>query len=80
MSSMSGRSNASREGRVIHKGLLRQYKAWLQGQEDRRNGKGCLSANGKYLDGWYNPGQSVPDFFTINELVAYRQVLSNSQQ
>ena len=77
---MSGRSNASREGRVIHKSLMRKYKVWLQGQEDRRNGKGCLSANGTYLDGWYNPDQSVPDFFTIDELVAYRRALSQQQR
>jgi hypothetical protein len=73
---MNGRSNRFREGRVIDEGLLQQYKRWLQGQEDKRNGKGCLSANGKYLDGYYNPNQSVPDFLTLAETLAYHRAIA----
>jgi len=73
---MNGRSNRFREGRAIDKGLLQQYKRWLQGQEDRRNGNGCLSANGKYLDGWYNPTHVIPDFLTPAETCAYHRALA----
>ena len=76
---MQGRSNRFREGRAIVKGLMQWYETWLQGQEDRRNGKPCSSANGKYLDGWYNPDQVVPDFLTLDETIAYRRALRQQQ-
>lgn len=76
---MQGRSNRFREGRAIDKGLMQQYETWLQGQEDRRNDKPCSSANGKYLDGWYNPDQFVPDFLTLAETCAYHQALERRE-
>lgn len=77
---MSGRSKASRDGRVLHPALRRRYENWLQGQEDRRSGRGCLSTNGTYLDGWYNPKQDVPDFLTPQEAYAYRRAIRETQQ
>ena len=33
----------------------RKHALYVDGQTDRKNGKGCLSANGAYLNGWYAP-------------------------
>ncbi len=41
-----------------------KYRRWLQGQSDRLAGKPCSSANGNYLDGWYAPDATIPDYFT----------------
>jgi len=32
------------------------------GQQARKEGKPCSSANGHFLDGWYNPEQAVPPY------------------
>lgn len=46
------------------------YANWLQGQQDRLAGLGCLSANGTYLEGWYNQNATCPEFLTP-QLAAY---------
>jgi hypothetical protein len=42
----------------IHSVTPRQIqleRTFRQGQADRKRGLPCRSANGAYLDGWYNP-------------------------
>lgn len=46
---------------------VKRYAQWLQGRSDRIDGKGALSADGDYLDGYYSDPNSlaaIPDFLT----------------
>lgn len=38
---------------------LTQHNLFRKGQEDRKNGKPCMSDNGQYIDGWYNPDKKA---------------------
>ena len=59
---------------------VQKYTQWLHGQDDRKRGNGCLSANGKYLDGWYNPDQIVPDFLTVDRLIECKKYMQHRQE
>lgn len=52
-------------------GDMRALQAYRNGQAHRKGGIGCMSANGKYLDGWYNPEQKVPPFLTETQVEAF---------
>lgn len=39
---------------------IARAKAFRQGQADRKAGKGLLSADGSYLDGWHSPEKTLP--------------------
>ncbi len=54
-----------------------KYANWLQGQNDRLAGRGCLSANGRYLEGWYSPNASCPEFLTPQQAADIRQQFPN---
>lgn len=43
-------------------------KNYRAGQKDRRNNTPCLSTNGDYLDGWYNPDKKTPPFLTDEQV------------
>ncbi len=47
---------------------LRKEKAFQIGKNDRKNGLPCKSANGAYLNGWYNPDK---DFYYITPAAAH---------
>lgn len=59
---------------------VQKYTQWLHGQDDRKQGNGCLSASGKYLDGWYNPDQIVPDFLTVDRLIECKAYMRHRQE
>jgi hypothetical protein len=41
-----------------------------KGQRDRLKGLPCMSANGSYLDGWYDPDKQIPPSLTEAQVVA----------
>ena len=47
------RDKARRLRRLGLAGSLKRECAYQQGRDDRAAGRGCLSANGAYLNGWY---------------------------
>ena len=51
------------------------YRNWLQGQSDRLAGNPCVSTNGKYLEGFYQPDAIIPDFLTPNEAAELRRMM-----
>ena len=50
---------------------LARVSKYRQGQHDRRNGKPCASANGAYLDGWYDPENECPPYISDSQRKAY---------
>ena len=54
---------------------MRRYTQWLQGQRDRLDGQPCRSNNGSYLDGWYSPNATIPEFLTHGEAVKLRRLM-----
>lgn len=50
---------------------LSKCKAFRSGQQDRKSGAGCLSANGAYLDGWYAPDKEVPPYVDKEQMNAF---------
>lgn len=47
---------------------IRRLNRYRQGQYDRRQEKPCASANGDYLNGWYDPFEEVPPFLTLAQV------------
>ena len=43
------------EVRTVSEGVLQAERAFRAAQAERKAGKPCRSANGVYLNGWYNP-------------------------
>ncbi len=54
-----------------HPAILLRVRNYRQGQLHRREGRGCLRANGAYLDGWYEPEKQVPPYITEAEMRAF---------
>jgi hypothetical protein len=50
------------------KQLRDRLKRFREGQVDRLSGKPASSTDGTYLDGWYAPYQTCPDFLTPGRL------------
>lgn len=50
---------------------MRRSREFRQGQEDRRAGRACLSNNGVYLDGWYDPDKKTPPYLLQEQIDAY---------
>lgn len=46
----------------------RRLNNYRQGQYDNRANKPCASANGDYLNGWYDPFEEVPPFLTLAQV------------
>ena len=61
------RVQAVRVGRVSLAGRLRKEINRCAGYTDRQRGAPCRSANGAYLDGWYDSDGSLY-YVTQNEL------------
>lgn len=49
------------------------YRMWRIGLMDRLDSKPCRLTNGKYLEGWYNPQATIPDFLTHKEAAIIRR-------
>lgn len=47
-------------------------RLYRQGQEDRKASKGCLSANGCYLDGYHEPNETIPPYVNRHEAEAFK--------
>lgn len=47
---------------------IRRVNNYRQGQYDGRQKKPCASANGDYLNGWYDPFEEVPPFLTLAQV------------
>ena len=58
---------------------LTRYRNWLSGQSDRLTGKPCREANGDYLDGWYSPEATIPEFLTHNEAADLRREIAKPE-
>lgn len=53
---------------------VQAYAQWYKGQKDRLQGKQCNFANGQhYLDGWYSPFATIPDFLTQEQAANIRR-------
>jgi hypothetical protein len=54
-----------------------RYREWLKGQADRFDRKSCASVNGDYLDGFYSPEKTFPDFLTNAEAARCRAIMAS---
>lgn len=52
--------------------LKLRVRYYRQGQLHRRENRGCLRANGEYLDGWYEPDKIVPPYITEAQMRAFK--------
>lgn len=52
----------------VTKAQLEKERRFQIGKRHRKQGLPCMSANGAYLDGWYNPEK---DFYFITEHAAH---------
>jgi len=50
---------------------VERCKVWRRGQADRNANRGCLSANGCYLDGWYAPTALWPPYVSLTAAVKF---------
>lgn len=64
----------------IHPANVVKCNNFRQGQHDRKAGKGCLSANGAYLDGWYAPDKVCPPYISEAQLEVFGQQLTSDGQ
>lgn len=53
---------------TVSEGTLNQERQFQLGKQDRKAGKPCASANGAYLNGWYNP---ETDYYYIPKAAAH---------
>jgi hypothetical protein len=49
-----------------------------KGQRDRLKGLPCMSTNGSYLDGWYDPDKQIPPSLTEAQVIALNLSMSAS--
>jgi hypothetical protein len=50
---------------------LRKCGHFRLGQLHRKKGLPCMSANGAYLDGWYEPHKEIPPWITREQMEAF---------
>jgi hypothetical protein len=47
---------------------MKRVNNYRQGQSDNRVNKPCASANGDYINGWYDSFEKVPPFLTLEQV------------
>jgi len=57
---------------VMENQILKRYNSWYRGHLARLEGKPCAEVYGDYLDGYYSPKASIPEFLTQKEAARLR--------